>query len=277
MNALVTAADLATHPQWRVFDCRHDLGDPSKGLQAYRLAHIPNALHAHLDQDLSATKTGFNGRHPLPTASQFAQWLGRCGVRNTDFIVAYDDASGAYAARLWWMLRWIGHANVAVLDGGFAAWTRDSRPVTTDVPRFEPTTFAFEERSDTWVGTADVLANLDRQAMQIVDARGANRFAGRDETIDPVAGHIPSALNRPFTDNLGADGRFKSPRDLRSEFESLLQGRSPATIVHQCGSGVTACHNLLAMEVAGLEGSRLYPGSWSEWCSDPSRPIATSA
>lgn len=275
IRTLVTTADVATHSEWRIFDCRHDLGDVDKGARAYAAGHVPGALHAHLDADLSAAKTGRNGRHPLPSADAFAAWLGARGVRSDDVVIAYDDGAGAYAARLWWMLRWLGHAQVAVLNGGFAAWVREGRPVATELPTFAPATYLPRVKESERVDTAAVLQNLERGAFQVLDARGANRFAGRDETMDPVAGHIPGAINRPFTENVTADGTFKPPAELRREFDALLDGRPSAQIVHQCGSGVTATHNLLAMEIAGLDGSRLYPGSWSEWCSDPSRPVAS--
>lgn len=277
MKPLVSTEDLALHPQWRVIDCRHDLGDPLKGRLSYEAGHIPGAIHAHLDHDLSAARSGTNGRHPLPTAAQFARWLGDRGVRNSDVLVAYDDDSGAFAARFWWMCRWIGKAEVAVLDGGFAAWVREGRPVETEQPTYDLTKFQFTERSGVSVNSAQVLSNLRTHEFLVLDARGANRFAGRDETIDPVAGHIPNAENRPFANNLAADGRFKPAGVLRSEFGALLSGRNAASVVHQCGSGVTACHNALAMELADLPGSRIYPGSWSEWIADPSRPIISGA
>ena len=274
-----------------MFDCRHDLGDPSKGEAAYREGHIAGALHAHLDRDLSGAKTGRNGRHPLPDADRLAEWLGRSGLRNTDQVVAYDEGSGVFAARLWWMLRWTGHDAVAVLDGGLAAWIRQGRPLTRAVDHFARSEFHAVPNETMSVDTESVLRNLsrrpgkslpdeagpDEKEFQLVDARGANRFAGVDETIDPVGGHIPGALNRPYMMNLSADGLFKPAAELRSEFDRLLSGRASADIVNQCGSGVTACHNLLAMEIAGLSGARLYPGSWSEWCSDPERPVAVGA
>jgi thiosulfate/3-mercaptopyruvate sulfurtransferase len=199
--------------------------------------------------------------------------FGRAGIDDTTEVIAYDQNQGTYAARLWWMLRWLGHDAVAVLDGGFDKWRREAHPVSTEVPRLPVRKFIPRPRRIT-VDAAGVQANLDTKALLVVDARGAERFRGDVEPLDPVAGHIPGAVNRPFTKNLSTDGTFKAPAALRAEYLAMLQGRSADTIVHQCGSGVTACHNLLAMEIAGLRGARLYPGSWSEWCADPARPVA---
>lgn len=272
---LLSAQEVAQRPGLRIFDCRHDLADPDKGLRLYAQGHIPGALHVHLDHDLSGVKDGQNGRHPLPEKAAFVRWLGAQGVGADDHVIAYDDAGGPYAARLWWMLRWVGHRSVSLLDGGFPAWQAAGLPVETDAPQFEPTSYVAGEPLEALVDTAAVEANLASPAFTLVDARAAGRYAGEGETIDPVAGHIPGALNRPFAANLDADGRFKSAEALRGEFGAVLAGRRPDEIVHQCGSGVTACHNLFAMELAGLPGARLYPGSWSAWCSDPARPVAT--
>lgn len=272
-SPLVSAAELAAHPEWRVFDCRHDLANPDLGAQQFATGHIPGAVHAHLDRVLSGPPNGHNGRHPLPDPDALCDWLGAQGVRNSDVVVACDASGGAYASRLWWLLRWLGHRDVAVLDGGLPAWQDSGGALVTDV--LERTAARFERRSslvDT-VSTSDVLANLERPAFLVVDARGAGRYAGDGETLDPRAGHIPGALNRPFTDNLTASSRFHTVERLRADFDRVTGGRPPAQVVAQCGSGVTACHNLLAMELAGLSGARLYPGSWSEWCSDDARPI----
>jgi thiosulfate/3-mercaptopyruvate sulfurtransferase len=276
-NTLVGAAELRAHPEWRVFDCRHNLADPAEGERLYAAGHIPGALHAHLDRDLSAPKTGRNGRHPLPRAADFLAWLGRQGVRPTDPVVAYDAADGMFASRLWWMLRWVGHTAAAVLDGGMAQWQRQGGALTADVPRFAPTVYTGAERAGASVEVRFVQANLAARTDLLVDARAAGRFAGQGETIDPVAGHIPGARNRPYADNLGADGRFKPAEQLRAEWLALLAGQRPEQVVHYCGSGVSSCHNLLALEVAGLGGARLYAGSWSEWCSDPARPVAVGS
>jgi thiosulfate/3-mercaptopyruvate sulfurtransferase len=276
-TTLVTVDELAGHlkdPGWCVFDCRHDLADPTKGERAYREAHVPGARFAHLDRDLSGTKSGRNGRHPLPDAGAFAKWLAQQGVDGTKQVIAYDDAGGAFAARLWWLLRWVGHRSVAVLDGGWAAWLAAEQPTTDELPPLTPAGFEGRPDPSMIVDAAWLEGHLDQPDLRLVDARSPDRYRGENETIDPVAGHIPGAVNRFFKDNLRTDGRFEPAAELRAVFESIAGGVPPTAIVHQCGSGVTACHNLLAMEIAGLPGARLYPGSWSEWCSDPQRPVA---
>jgi len=261
-------------PSLVVFDCRHELSDPEAGARAYAKGHIPGARFAHTDRDLAGAKTGRNGRHPLPEPAAFAAWLGRNGVDASTQVVAYDYAAGSSAARLWWMLRhFMGHERAAVLDGGWEAWVAAGAPVTAEAPRIEPRAFAGAPR-DAHVDAGYVESHLNDPAVLVLDARAPERFRGESEPIDPVAGHIPGALNRFYKDNLDAQGRFKAAAALRTELEELLGGRSPEQVVHQCGSGVTACSNLLAMEIAGLAGSRLFPGSWSEWCADPARPIA---
>jgi len=275
-TTLISAADLAGHlddAQLVIFDCRHDLMKPGAGAKLYAEGHIPGARFADTDHDLAGPKNGQNGRHPLPDPQAFMQWLGRNGVDATKQVVAYDNVGSSSAARLWWMLSWVGHQRAAVLDGGWEGWVKASLPVTTQTPTLTPVAFAGTPRS-TWVGAGDVLRNLETKELVVVDARAAERFKGLTEPIDPVAGHIPGARNRLYKDNLLADGSFKPADELRKEFTALLSGTTPDRVVHQCGSGVSACHNLLAMEVAGLSGSRLYPGSWSEWVADPKRPIA---
>jgi thiosulfate/3-mercaptopyruvate sulfurtransferase len=275
-TTLVSPAELAAHagdPRWIVFDCRHDLADSEAGRRAYGTAHIPGARFVHLDEDLSARKTGRNGRHPLPDAQAFCAHMAALGLSNGMQAVAYDAQGGIFAARLWWMLRWVGHDAVAVLDGGLAAWEKSGQPVTAATPAPAQGTFTGMPRPLA-VDAAYVAAHLDDGAMRLIDARAPDRFRGENETLDPVGGHIPGAVNRFFKDNLDADGRFKPAAALRAEFGNLLGAAKPAQAVQQCGSGVTACHNLLAMEIAGLQGSRLYAGSWSEWCSDPVRPVA---
>lgn len=277
-STLVSVETLAAHvddPAWRVFDCRHDLKNTEYGGQAYAKGHIPGALFLHLDRDMSGPMTGKNGRHPLPAIEDFAAKMSACGVGPDTQVVAYDNEGGIFASRLWWMLRWLGHDKVALLDGGLPGWRRAKLPLETEVRPFVPAQFVPRPR-DEQVDTAYVLANLRSPRMLLLDARGEDRYAGENETLDPVAGHIPGALNRFYFDNLDDAGCFFKPADeLRAEFADLLDGREPTCVVQQCGSGVTACHNLLAMEIAGLSGSKLYPGSWSEWCSDPARPVAT--
>jgi len=276
-TTLIAAEELARHledPRWVVCDCRHDLADYHSGRRAYQLSHIPGARFLHLDEDLSGPKTGLNGRHPLPHPATFALRVGALGIDNTKQVVAYDASGGPYAARLWWMLRWIGHTAVAVLDGGWEAWLAGGYPTTTAQPSPAPATYTLRLRPQLAVDAAYVSGHLGDQSFALLDARAADRFRGENETLDPVGGHIPGALNRFFRSNLDSSGRFKSSEALKDEFGSLLDKRVPSETVHQCGSGVTACHNLLAMEHAGLTGSRLYPGSWSEWVSDPSRPVS---
>jgi thiosulfate/3-mercaptopyruvate sulfurtransferase len=278
LDTLVPVAQLAANldnANWCVFDCRHDLSDPTQGERAFRESHVPGARFAHLDRDLSGEKTGRNGRHPLPEPDDFASWLGHAGVDVTKQVVAYDDAGGAFAARLWWMLRWMGHRFVAVLDGGWTAWIAAGGPTTAAPASHRPTRFEGRPDPSMIVDAAWLGAHLSSSDVQIIDARSPDRFRGENETIDPVAGRIPGAVNRFFRDNLKPDGRFRPAEELRAAFEALAEGRRNSEIVNQCGSGVTACHNLLAMEIAGLRGALLYPGSWSEWCSDPRRPVAT--
>ena len=256
-----------------VLDAGFDLADTVSGERSYADGHLPGSLYVHLDRDLSAAKTGTNGRHPLPERAVFAQTAGRLGIAPETTVVGLDRQGGAYAARLWWMLRWLGHERVAVLDGGFAAWTAAGGEVSTAPVTAVPAP-PYPERPSR-VGRVDATELARRIGRSLIlDARSGERFRGEKEPIDPVAGRIPGALNHFHGANLETGGMFKSADELRREFEAALGGRSPDDVVHSCGSGVTACHNLLAMEHAGLGGSLLYPGSWSEWSADPSRPIA---
>ncbi|MSQ49634.1 MAG: sulfurtransferase [Betaproteobacteria bacterium] len=273
-NTLVTTEELGAHPEWRVFDCRHDLAKPELGEQQYAEAHLPGALFAHLDRDLSAPKTGKNGRHPLPEPRAFVAWLGKQGLQPTDQVVCYDGGPGAMAARLWWMLRWVGQDSVAVLDGGLTKWQLEGRPVTTEVPEIAPVVYPGVPRTSMVAYLPHVEKKFKKAAL--LDARAPARYRGEQEPIDPIAGRIPGAKNRFNNDNLCAEGTFKKPALLRTEFESILANRNTTDVIHYCGSGVAACHNALAMEIAGLTGSRVYPGSWSEWSVDPTRPIARS-
>jgi thiosulfate/3-mercaptopyruvate sulfurtransferase len=272
-TTLASTQELAGHPEWRLFDCRYDLAKPELGEAQYREAHIPRALFAHLERDLSAPKTGKNGRHPLPDPGAFIAWLGQQGLESSDQVVCYDAGNGAMAARLWWMLRWVGHKAVAVLDGGLAQWLAEARPVTAEVPRYAHCSYPVNARR---VAAAVDLSEVERQRerMFLLDARAPARFSGAQEPIDPVAGHIPGAHNRFNIENLTPQGIFKDKESLKSEFLKILGDRNPSEVVHYCGSGVAACHNLLAMDIAGLHGGRLYAGSWSEWSADPNRPIA---
>ncbi len=264
-TATATAAPLV------VLDCGFDLADPDAGEFAHAAGHLPGALYAHLERDLAGPKTGHNGRHPLPARAALAATVGRWGISPELQVVAYDAQGGYYAARAWWLLRWLGHTAVAVLDGGMAAWLAAGGALSKApaVPRAQPPYPAGAPAMPT-IDADALLAALGR--VRLIDARAGERFRGEVEPLDRVAGHIPGATHRFFRDNLQPDGRFKPAAQLRAEFEALAT--PAAQVVHQCGSGVTACHNLLAMTHAGLEGSRLYPGSWSEWCADPARPIA---
>jgi thiosulfate/3-mercaptopyruvate sulfurtransferase len=261
-------------PDWVVFDCRHDLAAPGRGRAEYAQSHIPGARFLHLDEDLSGPKTGRNGRHPLPDPGALIDKLGKAGVDARKQVVAYDAQGGMVASRLWWLLRWLGHLPVAVLDGGWNQWVAEGRPQSVEIPSPRPTIFKGEpNRIET---SADaVLSHLGDRTMLLVDARAPDRFRGHNETIDPVGGRIPGAKNRFYRDNLDASGRFKAPEVLKAEFKAVLGATGSEAVVNYCGSGVSACHNLLAMEVAGLRGARLYPGSWSEWSTDPSRPRAS--
>jgi thiosulfate/3-mercaptopyruvate sulfurtransferase len=281
-TTLISAADLAQHltdPAWVILDCRHDLMNPNAGRDGYAIGHIQNAQFAGIDDDLSGPKAAagaqFTGRHPLPERGALIETLRGWGISDDTQVVAYDAHGGMYAARLWWLLRWIGHPAVAVLDGGLAAWQSQGLPLVT--PTVTPPRGRIAERPTLThtVSVADVVENLGTQRRTVVDARAADRFRGENEIIDPVGGHIPGAKNRFFKDNLLPDGRFKAATQLKQEFAPLFGSASAA--IMQCGSGVTACHNLLAMEVAGLHGAALYPGSWSEWCANPARPVATGA
>jgi thiosulfate/3-mercaptopyruvate sulfurtransferase len=269
-STLVSTAELAGRlGEWRLFDCRHDLMKPDLGENQYRESHIPGALFAHLERDLSAPKNGRNGRHPLPDPEKFARTLGHWGLKASDQVVCYDGGNGMFASRLWWMLRWVGHTSVAVLDGGFAKWTKEGRPVTSEVPQFASTPFS-PHLQPMAVDVATVEKNLGK--MTLLDARAAPRYRGEIEPIDPEPGHIPGALNRQSLDNVNADGTFKPAHEIRQGFAATLGTRRSSEVVNYCGSGVSACHNLLAMEIAGLTGGKLYAGSWSEWIADPSRP-----
>ncbi len=259
---------------WFVADCRFELGKPDAGLVAWRAGHIPGAVHVDLERDLSVPVTAATGRHPLPTPAAFAVTLARLGVGNDTRVVCYDAGSGAFAARLWWMLRWLGHDAVAVLDGGFSAWTAEGRPVSTDEPApRRAAAFVPHSRPGMVVDAADVIAALAR-GEALVDVRGAERFAGKSEPLDAVAGHVPGAVNLPYLENLDAAGRFRGPEELAGLWRARTGAEAGRAPICMCGSGVTACQGLLALEAAGIPGGRLYSGSWSEWIRDPSRPVA---
>jgi thiosulfate/3-mercaptopyruvate sulfurtransferase len=275
-TTLVDAATLAAHlddPDWLIVDVRHQLADTAYGERSYAESHLPGAVFLHCDRDLSGPMNGCNGRHPLPSAEKLAERLGQIGIGPNTQVVVYDDAQGMIAGRLWWLLRWLGHEKVALLDGGLQAWQAAGGVLTQSMPVLQPTQFVAKV-CEHCVDASHVQSFLNTSRMHLIDARSPDRYRGENETIDPVGGHIPGAVNRFFRDNLQADGRFKPADVLRAEWLDILAGRASDTVVHQCGSGVSACHNLLAMEISGLSGSRLYAGSWSEWCSDSGRPVA---
>jgi thiosulfate/3-mercaptopyruvate sulfurtransferase len=275
---LLRADDLASHlndPAWVIFDCRHDLVDHAKGERLYRDGHVPGAHFAAVETAMSGAKTGKNGRHPLPEPAAIAEFFARHGVTRESTIVAYDDAGGLYAARLWWLARWIGFSRVALLDGGWPKWISEGRPVSREVPGPTPTGVENVSAAPAQVwSAADVQRLLSDATCALIDARAGERYRGEVEPMDPVAGHIPGALNRFYKANLNADLTFRPAEEIRREFEVLVDGRAPERVGHQCGSGITACANIFAMEYAGLAGSKLYAGSWSEWVADPSRPVA---
>ncbi|HSN17491.1 MAG TPA: sulfurtransferase [Gammaproteobacteria bacterium] len=278
-DTLIETEVLAAHvhdPKWVVFDCRSVLTDLEAGPRMYMAGHIPGARYLHLERDLSGPVTPQTGRHPLPDPAALAAKLGEAGVGRGTQVAVYDDAGGAIAARLWWLLRWLGHRQVAVLNGGWQQWLKEARPISKDLPHPLARDFHYHG-----VGQSDYLTTGEVMEMVrghrkglLVDARAAHRYRGEGETIDPVAGHVPGTINLPFSGNLGEDGRFHSPAVLRQRFESALGDAVPDRTVFMCGSGVTACHDLLAMELAGMKGARLYAGSWSEWIRDSTRPVA---
>ncbi len=276
-STLIDVATLAAeldNPAWVVLDCRFDLMNPAWGETEFAAEHIPGAQYAHLDRDLAGPPTADSGRHPLPDPATFAALAGRWGIDNSTQVVVHDQAGGVFAARAWWLFRWLGHERVALLDGGLAAWRAAGLPVTTGGSTRPARIFEPKPDMSRVVGVSDIVAALGSPELQVVDARGADRFAGQNETMDPRAGHVPGAVNHPFALNLSSEGRLHEADRLRTAWLATLAGHDPKEMVAMCGSGVSACLNLLSMEIAGLPGARLYPGSWSEWVKDPSRPIA---
>ena len=277
-RTLVDAKTLAAHladPQWVVCDCRFRLSDADAGRRAYAQGHIPGARYAHLNEDLASPVGANTGRHPLPAPERFAQTLGAWGIDAHTQVVAYDDSFGSMAARLWWLLRWLGHDAVAVLDGGIQAWQRAGGALSSEAPVVTPKTFVARPNDALWVDAGFVQQAMAQGTHVLIDARAEERFSGESEPFDKVAGHVPGAINSPFEDNLSVASSFQSPAELRAQYAALLAGKAPTQTIHMCGSGVTACHNLLAMEHAGLSGAKLYAGSWSEWITDARRPVAT--
>ncbi len=278
LTTLVDTVTLSRHhddPRWVVIDCRFSLSDPGAGRRAYNVGHIPGAGYAHLVEDLSSTITPESGRHPLPYPNMLAEKLGRWGIDKTKQVIVYDDSFGAMASRLWWLLRWLGHGAVALLDGGFPKWQRERRPVTKELPQIQLAQFHPTVNHTAWVDAAEVSKILSAKDGLLVDARTDERFRGEIEPLDKVAGHIPGAVNMPYEDNLDFSGEFMSDEALREHYLAVMNNVTPDKVVQMCGSGVTACHNILAMEHAGLSGAKLYAGSWSEWITDSHRPVVT--
>lgn len=276
-SPLISAAELAARlddPRWRIIDCRFDLKQPEVGEAVYREGHIPGALYAHLERDLSGPVTQASGRHPLPDPQQLRETLSAWGVDRDTRVICYDAQANAYAARLWWLLRWLGHERVAVLDGGLRAWRSCDYPLDAAPPRVSPRLFTGTPRADMAVTTQELVARIENKRLCLIDARTPERFAGEKEPIDAVAGHIPGARNLPYQTNLDSGDCYLPPEALKKMYARLLDEYSPEQCVVMCGSGVTACHSLLALELAGMSGAKLYAGSWSEWIRDPQRKVA---
>jgi thiosulfate/3-mercaptopyruvate sulfurtransferase len=276
-STLITTAALALHhddASFAIVDCRYKLDDDSWGEQEYTKLHIPGAVYAHLGHDLAGPKTGTNGRHPLPDPKTLADTFGRLGIESGVQVVAYDQDNGMYASRLWWLLRWLGHDAVAVLDGGFKKWIAEGRPTRSGAERRAPGTFAGAPRTEMAIDAHAVASLAGSPQWRLVDARAPERYRGETEPIDKTPGHIPGAVNHFFGSNLDDRGTFRTPEELRDGFGASIGAQVAADhIVCYCGSGVTACHNLLALEHAGVAGAKLYAGSWSEWSADPARPV----
>ncbi len=278
-TTIISPAELAPRldsPDWIIVDCRFTLTDPEAGRRAYAAGHIPGARYAHLEEELSAPVTARSGRHPLPNPQDLADRLSAWGIDVDKQVVVYDDTFGAMASRLWWLLRWVGHDRVALLDGGLPAWKRTGGAIDTKLPRIHRAHFIADPRPG-MVADGDIVLGTVREPASgvVIDARAEERFSGEVEPLDRVAGHVPGAVNLPWEDNLDLDGTFLSAEELSDLYAEIIGHRHPSEVFAMCGSGVTACHNLLAMEIAGISGARLYAGSWSEWITDTSRPVAT--
>lgn len=275
-TSLISAEVTLEHlndPNWRIIDCQFDLKDKNIGLQNYKSEHIPGAIYADLDLDLSSTITSNSGRHPLPEPAHILQKFGKWGIQPTTQVVVYDNAFGSFAARLWWLLKWMGHESVAVLNGGLHYWKQQQYPLTQDI--FTPPVIDFSGNPNTQmaVDTKNLLATLQQSNLTLIDVRDPERFNGTYEPIDKVAGHIPGAINIPWKTNLDQQGLYLSNDQLLLHYKEILQNQDSKNIVFMCGSGVTACHSLVAMHSIGITDAKLYPGSWSEWIQDPSRPV----
>ena len=279
-TTLISTDVLTAHlvdSSWLIADCRYNLNDETWGRAQYEAGHLPGAVFVDVARDLAGPRTGTNGRHPLPASDDMAATFGRVGIGDDIQVIAYDQEAGAFASRLWWMLRYLGHDAVAVLDGGFAKWTREGRPVRGGVETRRPAGFTPRLRQEMRVTADETLAHLGDPSVLLVDARSPDRYAGKPDPLDTIYGHIPGARNRYYRDNVSEAGTMRAGRELRADFEKVLAGRPANQVVMYCGSGITACHNLLAMEHSGLHGARLFAGSWSEWESDPNRPVERSS
>jgi len=278
-TTLISTADLASHladPDWAIFDCRFSLADAARGQRDYLQAHIPRAIYAHLNEDLSGPMVrGKTGRHPLPAVDVMAQRLSNWGIDDHTQVIAYDDTGGSIAARVWWLLRWLGHDAAAVLDGGWQQWLKETREVTGEIVARSPRSFMPHPRPETVMTAGEVMAKMNDRNFKLFDSRTAERYRGETEPFDPIAGHIPGAISAPYAENLAPDLLFRSTRDLRQRFEALLGDIPADRAAFYCGSGINAAHNILALKHVGLGDARLYAGSWSEWITDPKRPIAT--
>lgn len=277
-TTLISASELARHlddPSWLIVDARFDLAKPQAGEEAYRAGHIPHSVYAHLDRDLSAPRSAETGRHPLPHPHEFENTLRTWGLTPNTQVIVYDADNGAFAARVWWLLRWVGHSAVAVLDGGIKAWREAGLAESPEIPQRTRSDFKARPNDALWLRASDVAKKVKDPAWRVLDARAPERYAGKVEPIDPVAGHIPGAINHPFSRNLDNGARFLAADELRQHYSASQAGVSNERTIVMCGSGVTACHLLLAMEVAGKPGAKLYAGSWSEWIRDPTRPVTT--
>ena len=276
-STFIRPDDILTHlddPAWAIVDCRFDLNDKSAGERAHQEAHIPGAIYAHLERDLSAPLSGTNGRHPLPSAEEMAARFSQWGIDSRTQVVAYDSRGGGFAARLWWSLRYLGHENVAILEGGFPAWERDDFPTRKGTEKRDAAQFVADVRPEMRISVEELQADLDGYAQRLLDSRAPERYRGDEEPFDPIAGHIPGALNRFWASNLDENDWLLPEKMLFEGFSKLIGDKRPGDLVVYCGSGVTGCFNLLVMEHLGLTGARLLPGSWSEWCADPNRPVA---
>jgi thiosulfate/3-mercaptopyruvate sulfurtransferase len=262
-------------PDWIVFDCRFTLTNTEAGRASYQQGHIPGARYVHLDDDMSSAVTPTSGRHPLPDVKIFSEKLSRWGVDASKQVVVYDDSFGSMAVKMWWLLRWLGHDNVALLDGNWPIWAKQKLPVSTALPTIVATNFVANVHNELVVDTTEVDFARRERCSVLIDARPEQRFAGEREPLDKVAGHIPGSINWVYEENLDFDGTYLPAEELKEAYLKLMHNLKPQQVIHTCGSGVTACHNMLAMEIAGLHGSKLYAGSWSEWITDPSRPVAT--